>query len=99
MSELTDLFIQIGQTVGWDFLLFIVFTYEIFYPDRLHPFKGTKLKRLLMEPSPGVIAALEAVYEEHEELSRQRLVEELNGDVPRVWDFQREEFISYEQKE
>lgn len=93
MSELTDLIIQVGDMVGWSFLLWVTFLYELFFPDTLHLKSGTKLKQLLREPSPGVIAALEAVYQRHDELSEEKLLEKLNGDAPRAWQFESVEDI------
>lgn len=88
MSELTDLFIQVGDTVGWSFVLLVVFAYQLYWPDRLHVANGTKLKKLFREPSPAVITALEAVYQRHDDLSQERLLEILNGDIPRTWQFE-----------
>lgn len=87
-SALVDAFFQFGDVVGWDFALFVTFAYELFWPDRFHWKKSTKLKKMLREPSPGVVAALEAVYKQDDDLSRKQLVEKLNGDTPRAWDFE-----------
>lgn len=87
MSEFTDLIIQVGETVGWSFVLMVLFTYQLFMPERFHPGGGTKLQRLMREPNEAVIAALEAVYEQHPRLSKRKLIEILNGDAPRSWDF------------
>lgn len=90
MSALTDLFVQVGQKVGWDFLLFVLFTWEVFYPDKLHWAESTKLKTELRKPNTSVIAAIEAVYDNHTDLSREKLVEILNGDKPRAYEFEAE---------
>lgn len=87
MSEFTDLVIGVGQTLGWDFVLVAFLVYQLYMPDSLHWSSGTKFKRLMREPHPGVIAALEAVYKQHEVLSRKQLIEQLNGDAPRAFEF------------
>lgn len=63
MSELTDLIINIGETFGWDFLLFIGAIYEIFFPRRLHPQAGTKLQRMLFGVPDAVAIVLELLAE------------------------------------
>jgi hypothetical protein len=87
MSEVTDLVIQISESVGWSFILFVVFIYEIYFPRRLHWKGGTRLQHLLMEPSPGVVAALESLAEEVEGVSQRLIVEKLDDNGYHSWQF------------
>lgn len=77
-----------GDVIGWDLTLLLLSVYQLFWPDKLHPTGSTRLKRLMMRPNPGVVAALEAVYKQHDELSRRLLLEHLNGDEPHAWEFE-----------
>jgi len=97
MSEVTDAVIQFGEVIGYDAVLLAVFLYELYWPDKLHPTQ-TKLKRLFLKPSPDVLAALEAVYAEHGALSREKLVEILDDESTRKWDFKVEDLNDVEDR-
>ena len=79
MSELTDLIIQFGETVGWSAVLLVLFAYELFWPDSLHPFNGTKLKSLFREPNPAVVATLVAIAEETRGVDDSTIKDWFNG--------------------
>lgn len=63
MSELTDLIIQIGDRIGWDFLLFLLAAYQLYCPRSLHPQGGTKLQRMLVSVPDPVAIVLELLAE------------------------------------
>jgi hypothetical protein len=87
MSEVTDLLIQISERLGWSFILFVVFVYEIYFPRRFHWKGGTRLQHLMTEPSAGVVAALESIAEEVEGVNRRLIVEKLDDDKYHSWHF------------
>lgn len=87
MSELTDLVIQLGQNLGWDFLLFGFSVYELFCPGWLHPHGGTKLQRLLKTIPEPIAIILESISEEIEGID-----EESVRDILQSNDYETEDF-------
>lgn len=78
--------VDAAAAFGWAGVLFGTFVYELFFPAWLHPTGGTRLQKLLLQPSPAVVTALEAIAEEMDSLDERAVMELFHEDNLHTYD-------------